>query len=47
MLNHMTSLSMLEEMTATQRDKIYVYSKYLGLLEEGAELFLTNSILES
>lgn len=39
MLNHMTSLDILNEISGKQRDKIYVYSKYLALLEEGAEPF--------
>lgn len=36
-LNHMVSLGILEEVTAMKRDKIYVYKRYLSILEEGAE----------
>lgn len=36
-LNGMVELGILEEKTGKQRDKIYVYKKYLFLLEEGAE----------
>ena len=38
-LNHMTSIGILEERSGKKRDKIYVYRKYLRLLEEGAEPF--------
>jgi ribosomal protein S25 len=38
-LNHMTSLGILQEMSGKKRDKIYVYRKYLSLLEDGAEPF--------
>ena len=38
-LNHMVDLGILEETSGKQRDKIYVYRKYLNLLEEGAEPF--------
>ena len=33
-LNNMTSLGILKEITGKQRDKIYVYLKYLDILEE-------------
>ena len=36
-LNHMVSLGVLEEVSGKQRDKIYVYKRYLHLLEQGAE----------
>jgi Fic family protein len=36
-LNHMVDLGILEEVSGKQRDKIYVYRKYLGMLEDGAE----------
>lgn len=36
-LNLMVKLGILEEASKKQRDKIYVYRKYLNLLEEGAE----------
>jgi Fic family protein len=38
-LNHMVELNIIEETSGNQRDKIYVYRKYLNLLEEGAEPF--------
>lgn len=34
-LTHMTSLGILTEVSGKKRDKIYVYQKYLDLLEEG------------
>lgn len=36
-LNHMTSIDVLEEMTGKKRDKVYIYRKYLDILEDGAE----------
>ena len=36
-LNHMVKLGILEEISGKQRDKIYLYRKYLDLLEEGAQ----------
>lgn len=36
-LNRMVQLGILEEKTGKQRDKVYVYKKYLDLLEDGAE----------
>lgn len=38
-LNHMVDLSILKEISGKQRDKVYVYQKYLSILEEGAEPF--------
>ena len=38
-LNHMVQLDILEEESGRARDKIYVYRKYLSILEEGAEPF--------
>lgn len=38
-LNHMIHLGILEEVTAMKRDKVYVYKRYLSILEEGAEPF--------
>ncbi len=38
-LNHMVDLGILEEISGKKRDKIYIYRKYLSLLEEGAEPF--------
>ena len=38
-LNNMVQLDILEEITSKQRDKIYVYRKYLNILEYGAEPF--------
>lgn len=38
-LNHMTSIDVLEEISGKKRDKVYVYRKYLSLLEDGAEPF--------
>ncbi len=35
--NHMTSIGVLIETSVKTRDKVYVYRKYLSLLEEGAE----------
>lgn len=42
-LNHMMRLGILEEMSGKKRDKVYVYRKYLILLEEGAEPFGSRS----
>ena len=36
-LNRMVMLDILEEKTGKQRDKIYVYRKYLDVLDEGTE----------
>lgn len=38
-LNHMVDLGILDEMTGKERDKIYVYRKYLNILEMGAQPF--------
>ncbi len=38
-LNHMVKLKILDEITGQTRDKIYVYRKYLDILERGAEPF--------
>jgi Fic family protein len=38
-LNHMVKLSVIEEVSGKKRDKVYVYLKYLAILEEGAEPF--------
>lgn len=40
-LNLMTSIGILEELSLKKRDKVYVYRKYLDMLEEGAEPFST------
>lgn len=39
-LNAMTSMGVLEEMSGKKRDKVYVYRRYLDILEEGAEPFV-------
>lgn len=36
-LNRMVSVGVLEEMSGKKRDKVYVYRKYLEILEDGAE----------
>lgn len=38
-LNQMVNAGILEEISGKKRDKIYVYRKYLSILEEGAEPF--------
>lgn len=38
-LNHMVDLGVLEEVSGKKRDKVYIYKKYLNILEEGAEPF--------
>lgn len=38
-LNHLTTLEVIEEISGKKRDKVYVYRKYLDILEEGAEPF--------
>jgi Fic family protein len=43
-LNHMTSIGVLEEMSGKKRDKVYVYRKYLDILEDGAEPFSTERV---
>jgi Fic family protein len=37
-LESMVELGILEEMTGKKRDKIYIYRRYLNILEEGTEL---------
>ena len=37
-LNHMTNLEITKEISGKQRDKVYVYRKYLNILEERAPL---------
>lgn len=36
-LNHLVDLGILEEISGKQRDKVYVYKKYLNILEKGAK----------
>jgi len=38
-LNHMVQLKILEESSGKKRDKVYIYKKYLNLLEKGTESF--------
>lgn len=38
-LNHMQVLGILEEASGKKRDKVYIYRKYLDILEDGAEPF--------
>jgi Fic family protein len=38
-LNHLQSIGVLAEISHKKRDKVYVYRKYLALLEDGAEPF--------
>lgn len=38
-LNHLVELGILNEVTGKQRDKVYVYRKYLTILEYGTEPF--------
>jgi Fic family protein len=38
-LNRMVDLGIVEEVSGKKRDKIYVYRKYINILEEGAEPF--------
>jgi Fic family protein len=40
-LNHMVKLGILEKVSNKQRNKIYVYKRYLNLLEDGAEPFVS------
>jgi len=40
-LNHLTDLGVLEEVSGHKRDKVYIYRKYLDILEDGAEPFAT------
>lgn len=40
-LNHLQSIGVLEEVSGKKRDKVYVYRKYLNILEDGAEPFST------
>ncbi len=40
-LNHMKFIGILEEVSGKKRDKVYVYRKYLDILEDGAEPFFT------
>lgn len=36
-VNHLEALGILKEISKKKRDKVYVYKKYLALLEEGSE----------
>lgn len=45
-LNHMASIGILEERSGKKRDKIYVYRKYLRILEEGTEPLLIGGTAE-
>ncbi len=36
-LNHLLKLNIVEEITGKERDKIYVYKKYLNILEMGTK----------
>jgi Fic family protein len=36
-LNHLVELGLLEEMTGKKRDRVYVYRRYLDILEKGTE----------
>lgn len=36
-VNHLEALGILKEISQKRRDKVYVYKKYLALLEEGSE----------
>lgn len=38
-LNNMKSIGILEEISGKKRDKVYIYRKYLDILEAGAEPF--------
>ncbi|MEK6734050.1 MAG: Fic family protein [Pseudomonadota bacterium] len=40
-LNHLRSIGVLEEVSGKKRDKVYIYRKYLDILEDGAEPFST------
>jgi len=36
-LNHMVNLGILEEISDKKRDKVYLYRKYINILEDGAQ----------
>lgn len=36
-LNQLNSMGILEEVSGKKRDKVYIYRKYLNILEDGAE----------
>ncbi len=38
-LNHLKSIGVLEEISGKKRDKVYLYRRYLDILEEGTEPF--------
>ncbi len=38
-LNHLKSIGVLEEVGGKKRDKVYIYRKYLDILEDGADPF--------
>ena len=40
-LNHMKYIGILKELSSKKRDNVYVYRKYLDILEDGAEPFFT------
>ena len=38
-LNHLQSIGALTEVSGKKRDKVYIYRKYLDILEDGAKPF--------
>ncbi len=38
-LNYLKSIGILEEVNGKKRDRVYLYRKYLDILEYGAEQF--------
>ena len=38
-LNHLNAIEVLTEVSGKKRDKIYIYRKYMDILEDGAEPF--------
>jgi len=38
-LNHLLNLSIVDEISGKEREKIYIYKEYLDILEQGAEPF--------
>jgi ribosomal protein S25 len=38
-LNHLVTLGVLDEISGKERDKVYAYTRYLRILEEGTEPF--------
>lgn len=46
-LKHMTNLGILQEISGKKRDRVYLYRRYLDILEEGTEPLPRSSLMDS